>query len=50
MMVIMFIDGMFLGTILLEIKVEKPLNDIIIVIEARKQCLCYVSQELANYL
>ena len=35
----MFIDGMFLGTILLEIKVAKHLNDRIIAFEARKQCL-----------
>ena len=34
---------MFLGTILLEIKVEKHLNDRIIVFEARKQCLYCVS-------
>ena len=47
-MVIIFIECMFLGTILLEIKVEKHLNDVrIIVFEARKQCLYCVSQQLA---
>ena len=38
---------MFLGTIWLEIKLEKHLNDRIIVFEARKQCLYCVSQQLA---
>ena len=46
----MSIDGMFLGTILLEIKVAKHLNDKIIVFEAREQCLYCVSQQMANYL
>ena len=39
----MFIDGMFLGTILLEIKVAKHLNDRIIAFEARKQCFIVVN-------
>ena len=46
-MIIMFIDGMFLGrNILLEIKLANYLNDGIIVFEARKQCLYCVSQQL----
>ena len=45
----MFVDGMFLGNILLEIKFAKHLNNGIIVFDSRKQCLYCVSQQPVHF-